>query len=204
MTSLGVILAGGRARRFGGDKAFAALAGRPLVAHAVDALAGRVDAVVINANQAGGRFTGFGLPVVSDPLPGDHGPLNGVLAGLNFAADSTPAPDWLITLPVDTVAVPGDFVARLTSAAGQAGAPSAYATAEDGGHYLCAAFRAGLRESLSAWLDDPPGLKVDGFLHHVGAVPVAFATTPGALPTFFNINSPEDLTRAEQRLTRAL
>lgn len=198
MTILGVILAGGRARRFGGDKAFAKLGGRPLIAHAIDTLAVQVDAAVINTNREGGRFAAFGLPVIGDPLPGDHGPLNGVLAGLTFAATSTPVPDWLITLPVDTVAVPSDFVDRLTSAAEQAGAPSAYATAEDGGHHLCAAFRADLKDSLSAWLNNPPGLKVDGFLNHAGAVPVSFANTPGPLPAFFNINSPDDLARAER------
>lgn len=198
MTILGLVLAGGRARRFGGDKAFAELRGRPLIAHAIDALQGQVDALAVNANRDTDRLAAFGLPVVSDPLPGDNGPLNGVLAGLTFAADSTPAPDWLITLPVDTVAVPGDFVTRLLAAAKQSGAPSAYATAEDGGHYLCAAFRSDLRDALSAWLDNPPGLKVDGFLNHVGAVAVPFADETGALPAFFNINSPDDLARAEQ------
>ena len=198
MTTLGVILAGGRARRFGGDKAFAELCGRPLIAHAIDTLAAQVDTVIINTNREDGRFTAFGLPVVGDPLPGDHGPLNGVLAGLNFAATSKPVTEWLIALPVDTVAVPDDLAARLTSAAEKAGVSSAYATAEDGGHYLCAAFRADLKDSLLAWLNNPPGLRVDGFLNHVGAVPVSFANAPGPLPAFFNINSPDDLARAER------
>ena len=54
---IGVILAGGQARRMGGrDKAFLPLAGRHLIAHVLDRLDPQVDRVLISANGDGSRF----------------------------------------------------------------------------------------------------------------------------------------------------
>ena len=51
MSVLGVILAGGLSRRLGGgDKALRELAGRPLLAHAIERLAPQVAQIIINAN----------------------------------------------------------------------------------------------------------------------------------------------------------
>ena len=45
MKLLGAILAGGRSSRFGSDKAFALLNGKPLIDHVIAALAAQTDAV---------------------------------------------------------------------------------------------------------------------------------------------------------------
>ena len=81
---LGVILAGGQARRLGGgDKALQNLAGRPLLAHAIERLAPQVSQIVINANGDPARFDSFRLPVAGDTVEGFVGPLAGVLAGMD-------------------------------------------------------------------------------------------------------------------------
>ncbi len=68
---LGVILAGGQARRLGGgDKALRELAGKPLLAHAMDRLAPQVAQIVINANGDPARFDSFPAPVVADTVEG--------------------------------------------------------------------------------------------------------------------------------------
>ncbi|MEM1163582.1 MAG: NTP transferase domain-containing protein, partial [Pseudomonadota bacterium] len=57
MTTAGIILAGGLARRMGGgDKAMLDLAGRPLLAHVIDRLTPQVDEVALNANGDAARF----------------------------------------------------------------------------------------------------------------------------------------------------
>ncbi len=68
--TLGLLLAGGLSRRMGGgDKALLTLAGRPMLAHAIDRLAPQCAALAINANGDASRFSGFGLPVVADDPP---------------------------------------------------------------------------------------------------------------------------------------
>ncbi len=85
--TLGLVLAGGLARRMGGgDKPLRLLGGRPLLDHVLARITPQVAAVVLNANGDPARFAGFGLPVVADPLPDHPGPLAGILAGLEWAA----------------------------------------------------------------------------------------------------------------------
>ena len=84
---LGVILAGGLARRMGGgDKSLLSLGASCRVLDLVIArLGAQVDQMVLNANGDPARFGEFGLPVVADSLDGFLGPLAGVLAGLDYA-----------------------------------------------------------------------------------------------------------------------
>ncbi len=51
MNILGVLLAGGQARRMGGgDKCLRPLGGRPLLAHVMERLGGQVSEMILNAN----------------------------------------------------------------------------------------------------------------------------------------------------------
>lgn len=106
------ILAGGEGRRVGGlDKGLLALAGRPLVAHVTAALRGQAGAIVICANRNADRYAQF-APVVTDGLPGFHGPLAGIAAALRACGS-----EWLLTVPVDCPQPPRDLAVRLHDAA---------------------------------------------------------------------------------------
>ncbi|MFZ1988453.1 MAG: molybdenum cofactor guanylyltransferase [Alphaproteobacteria bacterium] len=110
----GLVLAGGLSRRFGGNpKAFALLAGKPLIAHALQALA-PLEHRAINANHNEAEFATFGAPIVPDIIA-DAGPLGGIHAGLAWAS-SLSGIKWLATVPVDTPFLPVDFIRRLAAA----------------------------------------------------------------------------------------
>ncbi len=79
----GAVLAGGKARRFGRDKAHALLAGKPLIAHVVEALQILFEDVLIVTNQPV-SFERFGVTVVSDIVRG-AGSLGGLLTALVHA-----------------------------------------------------------------------------------------------------------------------
>ena len=79
--TLGVVLAGGLARRMGGgDKPLLPIAGDSMLARIIAAL--RLPSVAISANGDPARFAAFGKPVLADGQFAGHGPLAGVLAGL--------------------------------------------------------------------------------------------------------------------------
>ena len=103
---VGVILAGGLARRMGnaaqGDKALLRLGDQPILTHVIERMRPQVDHLVINANGPPERFAAFGLPVVSDPIDGFVGPLAGVLAGMEWARDNVPEAKWIATIACDT------------------------------------------------------------------------------------------------------
>jgi len=113
---LGVILAGGRGRRMGGaDKALLPLAGRPLIAHAVERLAPQVDRLVISANGDPSRFDFLGLTVLADAVAEEAGPLAGILAAL-LHARAHGCDGHVLSLPVDAPLPPPDLAPRLADA----------------------------------------------------------------------------------------
>jgi len=77
----GIILAGGKSRRMGADKAFVVFQGRLLIARVVDALTQVCGQIVIVADD-GRPYARFDARVVPDTLPG-FGPLAGLHAGLS-------------------------------------------------------------------------------------------------------------------------
>ncbi len=188
-----VILAGGLARRLGGDKALRPLAGRPLLAHVLDRMAGQAGPILINANGDPGRFAGFGLPVAGDSVPGHPGPLAGILAGLEWARGL--GAEAVISVPADCPFLPRDLVARLTAARAAAGAKAAVAASGGRRHPVVGLWPVSsadaLRQALAA------GMRaVEAWTDRLGT---AVAEVPaGPVDPFFNVNTAQDLARAER------
>ncbi|MGL4235886.1 molybdenum cofactor guanylyltransferase MobA [Tabrizicola sp.] len=195
MRIFGVILAGGQARRMGGlDKAFLRLAGRPLIAHVLERLEPQVERVLISANGDPARFAAFGSEVVPDAMP--QGPLSGVLAALLRAADL--GATHLVSTPVDTPFLPGDLVPQLLLAAEGASEGLALAAAPDGDHPATALWPVEIAPALADFLAAGEA-KVTCFTDAHQAARASFADARA----FLNLNTPEDLARAEALLRGA-
>ena len=111
---VGVLLAGGLARRMGGgDKCLQELVGKPLLAYSVDVAKTQVGPLIINAAGDPARFASFNLPVVADVIDGFAGPLAGVLTGMEWAKENQPETEWIVTFPTDAPFFPDDLVQRL-------------------------------------------------------------------------------------------
>lgn len=195
----GVILAGGQARRMGGvDKASCVLSGRRLLDHALARLGAQCEALAVNANGDPARFDLPDLPVIADSVPGFAGPLAGVLAGLDWAADQGAAA--IVTVAVDTPFFPTDLVARLQQVAGPAGLALAASPDESGRlrrHPTFGLWPVGLRADLRAALND--GLrKIVAWTDRHQAGLAEWPSVP--FDPFFNVNTPEDIRAAEELL----
>ena len=194
---VGIILAGGRARRMGGlDKAFLTLGDKFLVEHVIERIEGQVAGLAISANGDPDRFMEFGLPVLSDSVSGQPGPLAGVLAGLDWA--HRVGAQHVVSTAADTPFFPLDLVERLERAAHRAKTPIALAATQEGGrttrHPTFGIWPVTLRHDLRSALEG--GLrKVTLWTDSHGAATTAFDDH-----TFININTPEDLTQAEAML----
>ena len=196
---LGVLLAGGQARRMGGgDKGRLELSGRSLFAHVIDRLAPQVSGLALNANGDPDRFADLNLPVISDPIEGFAGPLAGVLAGLDHGA--VQGADWIVTAAADTPFLPRDLVSRLQAASeAKGGAIALAATVPSGGeltlHPTFGLWPVALREDLRAALQAGTR-KVVAWTERHNAGDAVFPSA--ALDPFFNINRPEELLRASE------
>lgn len=194
---LGVLLAGGQARRMGGgDKCLRLLGGETLLARAAVRLAPQVGALVLNANGDPSRFAAFGLPVIADPVDGFAGPLAGVLAGLDHAAAQSPECDWAVTVPTDAPVFPVDLVARLVHALVHDEAELACAGSGGRTHPVFGLWPVRLRGALREALVDRDVRKVDAFTANYRMAVAHWPIEP--LDPFLNVNRPEDLAEAER------
>ena len=189
---VGVILAGGLATRMGGgDKGRLPLGGSTILGHVLDRFAPQVEALVLNANGDPERFGDLGLPVVADSVDGFAGPLSGVLAGLDWAAER--GASHVVSVAADTPFLPCDLVPRLQLAGGDLGL--ALAASPSGRQPTFGLWPVSLRDDLRAALAE--GLrKVVLWTDRHGAGVAEFADDAA----FFNVNTPEDLARAEAML----
>lgn len=199
---LGVILAGGQATRMGGgDKGLLELAGETLLARVIDRLAPQVAGLALNANGDAARFEGLGLPVIADSVTGFAGPLAGVLAGLDWAAEQ--GAESIVTAAADTPFFPCDLVPRLLWAAEGMAAPLALAATPDpkrgkARHPTFGLWPVALRDDLRAALEGGLRKVVLWTDAHDGRL--AMFDDEAA---FFNVNTPEDLAQAERMVTGA-
>jgi molybdopterin-guanine dinucleotide biosynthesis protein A len=198
---LGVLLAGGRARRMGGgDKCLRPLGGRPLLAQVIDRAAPQVRALLLNANGDPARFAAFGLPVASDVVEGFAGPLAGVLTGMEWARAERPDCPWIATVATDTPFFPEDLVGRLLAAVEREGAELACAASGGRSHPVFGLWPVGLAGHLRRAMLAEGVRKVDVWTARYRVAMVDFPTTP--LDPFFNTNRPEDLAEAERLLAQ--
>jgi molybdopterin-guanine dinucleotide biosynthesis protein A len=192
---VGVVLAGGRARRMGGkDKSFVLLTDQPLLQRAVARLAPQVGSLVVSANGAQEQYARFHTPVVADTVGGFAGPLAGMLAGMGWARATAPDATRIATVAVDTPFFPVDLVARLSAACGDGRVGVAMSKGRM--HPVFALIPVALADDLAAFLAAGTSFAVSDWLarHHVAQVD--FDAVSGVDP-FFNINTPSDLALAE-------
>ncbi|MBG0793752.1 molybdenum cofactor guanylyltransferase MobA [Methylocystis sp. H62] len=191
---IGVILAGGLARRMGGgDKPLVEIAGRPILQHVVDRLKPQCARLAINANGDPARFSAFGLPVICDSVEGFAGPLAGVLAGMDYGAGKGAA--HVLSAPGDTPFLPADLLSRLQAARTRAGAAIAVAASNGRTHHAVALWPVALREDLRRALVAEDERRVSAFIGRYANVVVDWPIEP--YDPFFNVNRPEDLARAD-------
>ena len=178
----------------GGDKGLLRLGDQPILTHVTQRLAPQVAGMALNANGDAARFDAFSLPVLADSVEGFVGPLAGVLAGLDWAAEN--GADTIVTVAADTPFFPFDLVPRLQLATEGMIHPLALARTPDGRQPTFGIWPVALRDDLRGAVNDGVRKVVMWTDRHDGRT--ADFDHPGE--PFFNVNTPEDLARAARML----
>lgn len=188
----------------GGDKGLLPLGDGTILSHVIDRLAPQVAGVALNANGDPDRFAAYGLPVLPDSIADFPGPLAGVLAGLDWAADQ--GADTIVTVAADTPFFPRDLVARLMATGQDMRHPLILAAtprpdnertkslSQSGliRHPTFGLWPVALRDDLRAALQGGLRKVVLWTDQHEGRE----ALFDGPDDPFFNVNTPEDLQKA--------
>jgi molybdenum cofactor guanylyltransferase len=187
-----VILAGGKARRMGGeDKGLIELQGRPLLDYIISALRPQVGEILINANRNLGRYSAFGYPVKQDMLGDFFGPLVGMATGMQ----ATVKP-YLLTVPCDSPFVPTQLVESLYCAL--ISETAEISVAHDGVRMqpVFALLDCQLLPSLLDYLNEG-GRKIDTWYAQQRLTLADFSASS---EMFLNLNTPEDKIELESRI----
>jgi len=92
------ILAGGKSRRFGRDKARVEISGQPLLVNVAGLLKPVATKIIIVADRAG-KYRDLGFETIADRLPG-LGPLGGLQAALSHCREG-----WLLCASCDRIGI---------------------------------------------------------------------------------------------------
>jgi molybdenum cofactor guanylyltransferase len=199
--TLGVVLAGGLARRMGGDdKTRIKIGGQTILQRVLARLRPQCSGMILNANADAARFAETGLPVVADSLPDYPGPLAGILAGLDWATEHAPDITWIASVPNDCPFLPRDLVARLHQARIEAGAALACARSGEWRHPVIALWPLALRQALRSALTRENVHKVDQWTARFNVGIADWPTEP--VDPFFNVNTPEQAAEAARLAAR--
>ena len=199
--TLGLVLAGGLARRMGGgDKALISIGGRAIIDRVLALLRPACAGIILNANGDPARFERFGIPVVPDSVPDFAGPLAGILAGLDWAAANRPDLAWVVSVPGDCPFLPRDLLPRLHDAREKAGTPLACARSGEWRHPVVGLWPVALRDDLRHALLVQDLRKIEVWTARHG---IAIADwKPDPVDPFFNVNTPADAAEAERLVGR--
>jgi len=187
-----IVLCGGTATRLGAmDKTLVPLLGQPLVSYTAEALAPQVGELLLASGRDAEPYAALGYRVVADTHPGD-GPLGGVASALASVES-----DWILVHPGDTPFPDHGLVARLGPVADVRGL-AVPRTGDQRQHLVLLMSRA-VADQLAAFYESG-GRAVREWLDDLAAQSVDLSDVA---ESFFNINTPDDLAEAEQRITAA-
>ena len=187
----GAILAGGRSRRLGQDKARLKLSGKPLALWVAQRLAPLAADLWLVTNTPLDHLD-LGLSILSDLAP-DQGPLGGVRTALFYSR--TP---WVLAASVDNPFLSTDLLAALAGRAGKTRRSAVVYVSDRGLEPFPGLYHVRLLQRLTDYLQKR--LHVRPFLEQIRPEIVPAKEFPGPQPQagfLFNLNTPEDLRRAE-------
>ncbi|MDH5233773.1 MAG: molybdenum cofactor guanylyltransferase [Gemmatimonadota bacterium] len=200
MTCTGVVLAGGGASRYGGRaKGLERVGGERIIDRVARALAEATDSLLLvaNAPEAAGWLPG--VRVAGDVRPGE-GALGGLHAALAHAGTDIVLVAW------DMPFVPAALLCELRARGEREGADAVLPESDGsrrGVEPLCAWYAARCLPAVAAALDSGDR-RVVAFLADVDArrVPIDEVAAFGDPARLFgNVNTPDDLARAERQVS---
>ncbi len=190
-------LAGGLSRRMGGgDKSLTKLYGKRILDWQLDATNSH-HVRIINANGDPKRFLKFGLPIVPDIIPGNLGPLVGIVSCMDYVERNYPKIKFLLSCATDAPFIPKNLAKKLLNGIIKDNAIISQASSYKRRHPVFGLWPINIKKELILAIKEKKIRKIDFFTEKYKTVIINFKGTPDP---FLNINRPEDIIIAEKFL----
>ena len=193
---LGVVLAGGKSKRFGRDKSGIKLGSKTLLEHTLDKIKPKFNTIIIVSNNKIVKD----YITIKDCLEGQLGPLVGVLSAMKWIKKNDYAYKWIATFPCDTPFFNTDIIDKFIEAAKLKDSLLYFIKSAEKRHNIFGLWSIKLVETLEKDILENNHRKVEKWANKIGVKTIDILYDN--IDPFFNINTQEDLAEAEKILIK--
>ena len=195
---LGVILAGGKSRRFGEDKSKIKLGNKTLLEHVIDKVKKEFSELLIISNNQNYRFTSKRIFLVQDFIKGQLGPLIGVLSAMKWIELNKKNYKWIATFPCDTPFFDIKIIEYLKIKSFETKKKLVFLKSAEKRHNIFGLWSLDLKEILENDIHNNIR-KVEIWADKIGSDIINIEK--GKFDSFLNINTKDDLEIAKKKLS---
>ena len=193
---LGVVLAGGKSKRFGEDKSTIKLNGKTLIEHTLDKIKSKLNKIIIVSNDKVLK----NYITINDCIDGQLGPLVGVLSAMKWIKDNNYSYNWIITFPCDTPFFNISIIDKFVEVSKLDHSLLYFAKSEEKRHNIFGLWSLKLIETLETDIVKNNHRKVEKWADKIGVKTINISYKE--VDPFFNINTKEDLKEAKKILKK--
>ena len=193
---LGVVLAGGKSKRFGKDKSRIKLGGKTLLEHTLDKIKSKFTTIIIVSNNKIIKD----YITIKDCIEGQLGPLVGVLSAMKWIKKNNYSYKWIATFPCDTPFFNIDLIDKFIEATKLNDSLLYFIKSKEKRHNIFGLWSLKLVETLEQDILENNHRKVEKWANKIGVKTINI--TYDNIDPFFNINTKEDLAEAEKILIK--
>ena len=193
---LPVVLAGGKSKRFGEDKSQTQLGSKILIDYILSEIINDFNEVIIVANDPIKHLSSNKITKIED-YKKDLGPLGGVLSAMKWVKDNHKKYQWIVTFPSDTpffkISVLNEFFNKINKKESEL----FFMKFNEKRHNIFGLWSMDLIDQLEKDLEKG-SRKVEKWANNIGVKIINMSYEKE--DPFFNINTKEDLKKAEKIL----
>ena len=195
---LGVILAGGKSKRFGEDKSKIKLGNKTLLEHVIDKVEKEFSELLIISNIQSYKFTSKRIFLVQDFIKGQLGPLIGVLSAMKWVELNKKNYKWIATFPCDTPFFDIKIIEYLKIKSFETKKKLVFLKSAEKRHNIFGLWSLDLKEILENDIHNNIR-KVEIWADKIGSDIINIEK--GKFDSFLNINTKDDLEIAKKKLS---
>ena len=195
---LGVILAGGKSRRFGEDKSKIKLGNKTLLEHVIDKVEKEFSELLIISNNQNYKFTSKKIFLVQDFIKGQLGPLIGALSAMKWVELNNKNYKWIATFPCDTPFFDIKIIEYLKIKSFETKKKLVFLKSAEKRHNIFGLWSLDLKEILENDIHNNIR-KVEIWADKIGSDIINIEK--GKFDSFLNINTKDDLEIAKKKLS---
>ena len=193
---LGVVLAGGKSQRFGQDKSQVKLNGKILIDYILSEIIDEFKEILIVTNQSISFMSSKKITVIEDFKKG-LGPLGGVLSAMKWVKFNNKKYQWIATFPSDTPFFKKNILENFYNKINEKESELFFIKSNDKRHNIFGLWSVDLVDQLEKDLENG-ARKVEKWANTIGVKTINMSFEKE--DPFFNINTKEDLEKAEKIL----